>query len=153
MKQKTLKPIQQDTYRKTGHRGWEDKGIVKQGCWSYESNIGYWFFGDQFKEFTHKNVRRLLISIERVAGGKKKPIKFRVKAHNFAEKPTKAPTGWKRLIGILQMDIDEKHYLVIEKDEDIRRILTLKGICIDPENSTRNNYAVCGNCEIQVFYD
>ena len=153
MNQKTLKPIHQDTYRKTGYVGWEDKGMVKQGCWSHDSNIGYWFFGDQFKQFKNKKVNRILISIERIDGGYVKPVNFRVKAHNFAEKPKKAPSGWKRLIGVIKMNIGDKHYLMIEDEKDIKRILTLKGICIDPENSTRNNYAVCGECEVQVFYE
>ena len=153
MQQKTLKPIHQDTYKKTGYRGWENSNSVKQGCWSYDAKIGYWFFGDQFKEFRHKEIKRLLISIERIEGGKKKPVNFRVKAHNFAEKPKGAPVGWKRLIGMVKMNIGDKHYLVVEDEELIKRIISLKGICIDPENSTRNNYAVCGECEVQVFYE
>lgn len=153
MNQKTLRPIDRDTYKKTGEKGWENKGLVKQGCWAYDSNIGYWFFGDQFKEFRNKKVKMLLISVERINGGYVKPINFRVKAHNFAAKPKKAPTGWKRPIGILRMNVGDKHYLVIEDDVTIKKILSLKGICIDPVQSVRNNYAVCGECEVQVFYE
>ena len=153
MKQKTLIPIGRNTYRKSGYTGWEDENIVKQGCWSYDSNIGYWFFGNQFREIDAEKVVRMLISIERIEGGKKKPVNFRIKAHNYAERPKKAPTGWKRLIGVTKMNIGDKHFLVVENKEMIRKILSLRGICIDPENSTRNNYAVCGECEVQVFYE
>ena len=99
----TLKSNSGDTYRSTVYNNWKNDNTVRQGDYGYGDCNGCWFFGTQFaKQLKGKTIKKLTLKVTRNSGGISGSTTCTLRMHNYASKPSGAPTyvsGWSQNFG------------------------------------------------------
>lgn len=152
MKQVRILPIGRNTYRRTKFKSWKNDMTVRQGSWGYGDSVGCWFFGDRLNKFQTENVKIILIRIKRELAGLNKDVNLRVKVHKELNKPQGAPK-FTSSVGVLRIPNNTTRTLIITDKNIIKRILAGNGIGLEPDNYTKNNYAVCTACDMELFIE
>lgn len=152
MKQVRILPIGRDTYRRTKYRDWRKDITVRQGSWGHGDCVGCWFFGDRLNKFKDEDVQLILIRVKRDMGGLNKDVKLKLKVHKELNKPEGAPKFTSK-VGTLTVPQNGTRTLIITDKGIIKRILEGNGIGLAPDNFTKNNYAVCSACDMELFIE
>ena len=99
----TIKSNSGDTYRSTVYNNWKNDNTARQGDYGYGDCNGCWFFGTQFeKQLKGKTIKKLTLKVTRNSGGISGSTTCTLRMHNYASKPSGAPTyvsGWSQNFG------------------------------------------------------
>ena len=88
----TIKSISGDTYRSSVYNNWKKDNTARQGDYGYGDCNGCWFFGTQFNQFKGKSISKIELTIKRISGGSYAAVPIVVKTHNYASRPSGAPS-------------------------------------------------------------
>lgn len=99
----TIKSNSGDTYRSTVYNNWKNDNTARQGDYGYGDCNGCWFFGTQFaKQLQGKTIKKLTLKVTRQSGGISGSTTCTLRMHNYASKPSGAPSyisGWSQNFG------------------------------------------------------
>lgn len=148
----TVKASSADTYRTTVYVGWKGDGTVRQGDYGYGDCHGCWFFGNNlYNVMNSGTVKKVVIRIQRQAGGVHAAQTLTVKSHNYTSKPSGAPS-YTNTIGTCSCAVGSYVDLVITDTATINKLKSCKGLGLSI-GSTSSPYIVCsGSCSVIVTY-
>ena len=152
----TYKSNYGDTYRSSVYNNWKKDGTARQGNWGYGNCTGCWFFGSQFAELKGKTITKVQITITRQssANGNNSAVEHKLYMHNYATRPSGAPTlnsAWSQTFTLTR---GEKKTITITNRTVLDAIKngTCKGFGIR-HTYDNSHYSVCsGSVTVKITY-
>ena len=148
----TIKATSADTYRSTVYNNWKGDGTVRQGDYGYGDCQGCWFFGNNlYTTMNAGTVTKVVIRMQRQAGGVNAAQTLTVKSHNHTSRPSGAPS-YTNTIGTCSCAVGSYVDLVITDSTTINKLKSCKGLGLSI-GSTSSPYIVCsGSCSVIITY-
>ena len=149
----TIKSNSGDTYRSSVYNNWKKDNTARQGDYGYGDCNGCWFFGSQFNQFKDKNISKIELTIKRISGGSYAAVPIVVKTHNYASRPSGAPSFGTNC-GSVKIAVGNSGKLTITNSTILNALSggTIKGFGIQSAYNA-SSYAVCsGSVTMKVTY-
>lgn len=149
----TIKSNSGDTYRSSVYNNWKKDNTCRQGDYGYGDCNGCWFFGTQFNQFKGKNITKIELTIKRISGGSYAAVPIVVKTHNYASRPSGAPSFGTNC-GSVKIAVGNSGKLTITNSTILNALSgdTIKGFGIQSAYNA-SSYAVCsGSVTMKVTY-
>lgn len=149
----TIKSNSGDTYRSSVYNNWKKDNTCRQGDYGYGDCNGCWFFGSQFNQFKDKNISKIELTIKRISGGSYAAVPIVVKTHNYASRPSGAPSFGTNC-GSVKIAVGNSGKLTITNSTILNALSggTIKGFGIQSAYNS-SSYAVCsGSVTMKVTY-
>lgn len=149
----TIKSISGDTYRSSVYNNWKKDNTARQGDYGYGDCNGCWFFGTQFNQFKGKSISKIELTIKRISGGSYAAVPIVVKTHNYASRPSGAPSFGTNC-GSVKIAVGNSGKLTITNSTILNALSggTIKGFGIQSAYNS-SSYAVCsGSVTMKVTY-
>lgn len=149
----TIKSISGDTYRSSVYNNWKKDNTARQGDYGYGDCNGCWFFGTQFNQFKGKSISKIELTIKRISGGSYAAVPIVVKTHNYASRPSGAPSFGTNC-GSVKIAVGNSGKLTITNSTILNALSggTIKGFGIQSAYNA-SSYAVCsGSVTMKVTY-
>ena len=149
----TIKSNSGDTYRSSVYNNWKKDNTARQGDYGYGDCNGCWFFGTQFNQFKGKSISKIELIIKRISGGSYAAVPIVVKTHNYASRPSGAPSFGTNC-GSVKIAVGNSGKLTITNSTILNALSggTIKGFGIQSAYNA-SSYAVCsGSVTMKVTY-
>lgn len=149
----TIKSNSGDTYRSSVYNNWKKDNTARQGDYGYGDCNGCWFFGSQFNQFKDKTISKIELTIKRISGGSYAAVPIVVKTHNYASRPSGAPSFGTNC-GSVKIAVGNSGKLTITNSTILNALSggTIKGFGIQSAYNA-SSYAVCsGSVTMKVTY-
>lgn len=149
---KTIQATSADTYRSTVYNNWKGDGTVRQGDYGYGDCQGCWFFGSALYDAMNAGtLTKVVIRIKRQSGGTSAAVTHTLKYHNYASKPSGAPS-YGGTLTTFSCATGSTVDITITSATTLATLKKYKGLGLSI-GSTSSPYSVCsGSCTVFVTY-
>lgn len=132
---------------------WRSDNVPKVGTWGYGNHVAFWFFGDKFENIASKDVTKIEITFNRIAGGYSSAVTHNFYAHEYESQPKTVKPSYTTKIGSVSVATGSSAKITITDSSLISTIISKKGICSIPPSQSKAYYSVMsGTMKVKFYY-